>query len=120
MCHGVFKRSEKNSRPCPAGTGRTMYVHCMYGLGSHPVLKRNIRITYSLGSDRVSPNYQKSMCVRFWFTLGCTYGSVRTGPYVQGTYGSVRTMYVHVHTYIVRKRPRYGEYGKLPFFEKSG
>ena len=33
-----------------------MYVHCMYGLGSHPVPKRNIRITYGLGSDRFSPN----------------------------------------------------------------
>ena len=65
---------------------RTLYVHCtyslgshswtynvrtvrfcMYGLGSHPVPKRNIRITYGLGSDRFSPNYQKSMCVWFWF-----------------------------------------------------
>ena len=64
-----------------------MDVHCMYGLGSQPVPKRNIRITYSLGSDRFSPNYQKSMCVWFWFTLRCTYGSVRTM--------SVRILYVN-------------------------
>ena len=67
-----------------------MYVHFMYGLGSHPVPKRNIRITYGLGSDRFSPNYQKSMCVRFWFTLGCN-----TGMYVQCTYMSVRILYVN-------------------------
>ena len=79
-----------------------MYVHCMYGLGSHPVPKLNIRITYGLGSHRFSPNYQKSMCVWFWFTLGCNTGlyvrvrmyNVRTGPYVQCTYMSVRILYV--------------------------
>ena len=65
----------------------------MYSLGSHPVPKRNIRITYGLGSIRFSPYYQKSMCVRFWFTLGCTYGSVRT--IVQCTYMSVRILYVN-------------------------
>ena len=82
-----------------------MDVQCTYivCLGSHPVPKRNIRITYGLGSDRFSPNYQKSMCVWFWFTLRC-----KTGLYVQCTYGSVRTMYVHVRTYIVRKRTKYG------------
>ena len=75
-----------------------MYVHCMYGLGSHPVPKRNIRITYGLGSDRFSPNYQKSMCVWFWFTLRCnrvcTY-NVRTGLSVQCTYMFVRILYVN-------------------------
>ena len=79
-----------------------MYVHCMYGLGSHPVPKRNVRITYGLGSDRFSPNYQKSMCVWFWFTPGCG-----TGLYVQCTYGSVRTMNIRVRTYIVRKQTNY-------------
>ena len=84
-----------------------MYVHCMYSLGLHPVPKQNIRIMYGLGSDRFSPNYQKSMCVRFWFTLGCTYGSVRTmyvrvhtynvctGPYIQCMYMSVHILYVN-------------------------
>ena len=75
-----------------------MYVHCMYSLGSHPVPKRNIRITIGFGSDRFSPNYPK--CA---YSSGshldehCTYGSD-----VQCTYRSVRTMYIHVHTYIVR------------------
>ena len=43
--------------------------------------------------------YPKSMCVRFWFTLGCT------GLYAQCTCGSVCTMYVHIRTYIVRTDP---------------
>ena len=95
-----------------------MYVHCMYGLGTHPVPKWNIRITYGLGSDRFSPNYQKSMCVWFWFTPGyvirvCTY-NVCTGPYVHCTYGSVRILYVNelntvntVNDLFLRKAGRY-------------
>ena len=80
-----------------------MYVHCMYGLGSHPVPKRNIRITYSLGSDRF-PLTIKNQCA---FGSG-SHLDVHTGLYVQCTYGSVRTMYVHVRTYIVRKQTKYG------------
>ena len=81
-----------------------MYVHCMYGLGWHPVPKLNIQITFGLGSDRFSPKYVKSCVYSFgshsWMNMVCT------GPYVQCTYGSVHTMYLQVSTYIVRKQTR--------------
>ena len=44
----------------PAVAGLTMYIHCTCGLGSHPVPKWNIRITFGLGSERFSPRYPKS------------------------------------------------------------
>ena len=67
-----------------------MYVHCMYSLGLHPVPKRNIQITFGLGSDRFSPEYPKSLCVWFWFTL----------MDVCCTYWSLCTMYAQVRTYM--------------------
>ena len=41
-----------------------MYIHCMYGLGSHPVPKQNIQIKFGLGSDRFSPIW----CLRCYKT----------------------------------------------------
>ena len=96
----------------PAVAGLTMYIHCTCGLGSHPVPKWNIRITFGLGSEGFSPRYPKSSethpsghrdIVRMvWFTL----------MNVHVMYGSVRTMYVQVHTYIVQTQTKYSKYSK--------
>ena len=75
-----------------------MYVHCMYGLGSNPVPKRNIRITFGLGSDRFSPIAIQNQCAYGFgshLDVGvCTY-NVCTGPSVQCTYISVRILYLN-------------------------
>ena len=70
--------------------GRTMYVHCMYGLGSNLVPKRNIRITFGLGSDRFSPIAIQNKCAYgFGSHLDvrvCTYNVCRVSTYNVRTY----------------------------------
>ena len=65
-------------RKYPAGTGRTMYVHCTYNI---PLSIQNY-FAYSFGSHS-------------WMYIVCTGPYVHTGQYVQFAYRSVRILYVN-------------------------